>query len=469
MKKIFVLIFVVLSWNFVLGESRNLTLESALQSALQHNVNIQNAREGVEQARLQKKEAFASGLPVISGFVQNTHNFSIAAQPLKFPVPFGQLDAGGNPVPLGNDPNLQATTIIPIDVDLKFGQDNTAVYGLNFNQPLFEGRVIAAVRGAGAYQNIAKYNLQAARLQVIEKTSVSFYAVLLTKEALEVMQESLTFVKQNQQDTKALFLQGKATEFEQIRADVKVANQEAAVSNAKKGFSIAKAGLKRICGIPNNEIIEVQGILAQPIADIYSFQEFSNDLLQNQPLLKQVEESVHLAQENILLNKAEFMPSVYLTGSYQNILPYDNGAFDMKDFDQSSSIGISLSMPIFNGFGSTARVQKARSEYRKSVYLVEDIRESLLLELSNIILSLEESRDRIIAGEKGVGQAHRGVEIAQELYKKGMMSQLELMDANQGRNQAELGLLQAYFDYYSAKAALHRSINDEQTGIREKK
>lgn len=453
------LIVLVMSGHTFAGEKSILNLEDALALALRHNVNIQNAVEGVEQARLQKKEAIASGLPSVAAFVQNTHNFAIASQPLKFPVPYGQLDNAGNPVQLQGNPNLQATTIIPVDVDIKFGQDNTAVYGLNVTQPLFEGRVIAAVRGAGSFQNISKYALEAARLRVIETTTGRFYGVLLAQEALTVMEESLTFVKQNQSDTKILMKQGKATEFEMIRADVKVANQEAAVSNARKGLSLAKASLKRECGILTETDIKVIGSMDHPVEELLSLKDYSEKLLNDQPVLKQVNESISLAKENILLNKAEFMPSIYLTGAFQNFQHFNNGEYSSDNYDESSSIGISLTMPLFNGFGSAARVQKARSEHRKSIYQVEDTREALLLELSNIVLSIKESQDRIIASKKGVEQAHKGVEIAQELYKKGMMSQSDLMDANQGRNQAELGLLQAQFEYLTSKAALSRAVN----------
>lgn len=446
----------------LLAERRVLTLESAIENALEHNITIQNSKENVEQARLQRKEALSAGLPVISGFLQNSHNFSIASQPLEFPVPFGQLDDSGNPVPLTGNPNLQATAIVPVDVDIKFGQDNTAVFGLNFSQPLFEGRVIAAVRGAGAYQDISRYALEAARLEVIEKVSVAFYSVILAREALRVMEESLIFAKQNQIDTRALVNQGNATEFEQIRADVRVANQEAAVSNARKGLSLARAGLKRICGIGNEIEIEIQGSMDQPLEELLSMDEYSRRMLENHPVLKQMNASIQMARENILLNKSEFMPSAFLTGSYQYINPFNNGEFDKRDFELSSSLGISLSIPIFNGFGSTARVEKARSEHRKSIYLRKDTEEALLLALSNIVLSLQEARDRIAAGTKGVEQANRGVEIAQALYNKGLMSQLDLMDASQGKNQAELGLLQAYFDYHSARAALDRSVNSAE-------
>ncbi|MCF6237941.1 MAG: TolC family protein, partial [Candidatus Marinimicrobia bacterium] len=263
-----------------------LSLDQALELALKNNINIQNAQEDLVKARAQRKEAFSAALPVISAFGQASHSFSIATQPLAFPIPFGVIDDNGVPVPLtdasGNsvpltDPygniipgmNLQMTGVQLVPVDLAFGTDNTMVYGINLTQPLFEGRVIAAIRGANVYGDLATSAAEVTRLSVIENTKKAFFQVLLADKMVSVMENSLEVMERNLANVTALFAQGKTAEFDVIRADVQVANQTTMVSNARKMSALAQAGLKRSCGIRiGQEIVTVGKLEVSVKADL---------------------------------------------------------------------------------------------------------------------------------------------------------------------------------------------------------
>lgn len=455
-----------------------LNLDKAIDLALQNNVQMQHAKEDLLKAEAQRKEAFSSALPVVSAFGQVSHSFSIASQPLSFPVPFGVIDNNNDPVPLTDAANnrvpfttpdgtivpnmyLQQTGLQLVPVDLAFGNDNTMVYGLNLTQPLFEGRVIAAIRGANVYGDLAESTAEVTRLSVIEKTKQAFYQVLLADKMTSVMENSLDVMRQNLANVKALYAQGKTAEFDVIRADVQVANQTTMVSNARKMRDLAYAALKRKCGLDIGQEIRAKGDLTViPHADL-DLNRLEARMEQNQPMLDQLESNVRLMKENILMVKAEFMPSIALTGSYQQMLPFNDGEFESAEFRESSSLGIGLNLPIFNGFGSAARVQKAKADHRKSEYQYVDVKENLLLELRSIYLSIQESSRKIEAGLKGVGQAHKGVDMAQRLYKQGMASQLQVMDAQSASDQAELGLYQAYYEYNSAQASLRRALGEE--------
>lgn len=455
-----------------------LDLDQAIKLALENNVNMQNAQEDLLKAKAQRKEAFSSALPVVSAFGQVSHSFAIAGQPMSFPVPFGVLDAAGNPVPLtdnnGNTipyigqngipipgQHLQQTGVQLVPLELAFGSDNTMVYGLSLTQPLFEGRVIAAIRGANVYGDLAISAADVTRLSVIESTKKAYYGVLLADKMVAVMQNSLEVMQQNLANVTALYGQGKTAEFDVIRADVQVANQTTMVSNARKMKALAYAGLKRSCGLQIEQEISTLGELQVEIETDLDLADLERKMISNQPLLSQLEANVRLMKENILMVKAEFMPSIALTGSYQEMKSYNDDGFDDADFNESSSLALGINMPIFNGFGSTARVQKAKADHRKSEYHQHDMKENLLLELRSIFLSIKESSRKIDAGLKGVKQARKGVDMAQRLYQQGMASQLQVLDSQNASDQAELGLYQAYFEYNSARASLARALGEE--------
>lgn len=456
LRKIIFLIILITCFQFIYAESITLTLEKAVELALANNIEMQIARQDFLRAHAQRREAKATAYPVLTTFAQQTHNLSLATQPFDFPIPFGVLDDDGNPVPITDDPTHQQTDIIPIEVNVAFGTDYQLVYGFNVTQPIFDGRVLAALRSANIYGELAQASLDVSRLRVIEQTKIAFYWVLLSDHVVDVMQSSLKLIEQNQRDTEALYQLGKAAEFDLIRIEVQVANQVSQISNARKTAALAKAGLKRVCGLEQRAEISVVGDMAIQSSELPNYEELVVKLFQHQPLLVQLKANNKLMKENILLQKAEFMPSLALTGSYQQLLPYNSGNFDLGDFRKATSIGLSMNLPLFNGFGSIARIQQARADLKKSEYQLEDVKENLLVELSNLYLTLEEARNRIEAGIKSIKLAKRGVEIAQELYTRGMTTQLQVMDTNNARNQAELGLAKAYFEYHTAHASLAR-------------
>ncbi len=460
------------------AQELDLDIDQAIGLALKNNVQMQNAKEELLKARAQRKEAFSSALPVVSAYGQVSHNFAIGVQPLSFPVPFGVLDDAGNPVALtdgtGNTvpyigpdgtpipgQHLQQTGIQMIPLELAFGSDNTMVYGLSLTQPIFEGRVIAAIRGANVYDDLAASAADVTRLSVIENTKKAFYGVLLADRVVSVMQNSLGVMEQNLTNVRALFEQGKTAEFDVIRAEVQVANQTSMVSNARKMKELAHAGLKRSCGLAIDQEIKTLGKLKTVVDAELDLADLERQLIAKQPMLSQLESNVKLMKENILMVKAEFMPSIALTGSYQEMKSYNDNGFDESNFNESSSLALGINMPIFNGFGSSARVQKARADHRKSEYQQYDVKENLLLELRSIYLSIQESSRKIEAGLKGVKQAHKGVDMAQRLFQQGMASQLQVLDAQNASDQAELGLYQAYYEYNSARASLARALGEE--------
>jgi len=461
------------------GETMEIDLDKALALALKNNVKMQNSREELLKAKAQRKEALSSALPSLSAYGQISHSFAIGAQPLSFPVPFGVIDANGDPAYFLSDPNnpgsripyydasgnpagfLQQTAIQMVPLELAFGSDNTMVYGFNLTQPLFEGRVIAAIRGANVVTDLAAAVADVTRLSVVEATKQAYYGVLLAERMNTVMERSLTVMEQNLSNVKALHQQGKIAEFDVIRAEVQVANQTTMVSNARKMRELAYAGLKRSCGLRmEQDILAVGKLRTEVVADL-ELEDLERRLLANQPLLDQLENNVRLMKENILMVQAEFMPQVALTGSYQEMKSYMDKGFDDANFNESSSLAVGVNLPLFNGFGSTARVQKAKAEHRKSQYLQQDTRENLLLELKNLTLSIKESAAKIEAGIKGVEQARKGVDMAQRLFQEGMASQLQVLDAQSASDQAELGLFQAYYEYNSARASLARALGEE--------
>ena len=412
--------------------SEDMNLDLAIDYALKNSTTMKLATEEKKIAYSQSVEARSAALPMLSGIASGSRNFMIAEQVVKF----------------GDEP----------PVSIKFGQDNQAIYGLSATQTIFECRVFSAIRASKVYDNITEFAFKVSTLGVEEKTITAFYSVLVSVKVMEVMKSSLDRAKSNLEKTLLIYSMGKTSELDKIRAETNVARRESELINAEKNSKIALEYFKKIIGYPISDELTITGELKVGKTFSFNYDKLQKMMLINQPAINQTGETIHLMKENISAVRSEFIPNLNLTGSYQSLKIYDDGQFSNEEFRNSQSVSLNLNIPIFKGFGSTARLRKAKAEYRKSQYRHYDLEENMKLELKKVLLNLESLGKKMASGEKELELAQKGHKTAEALLESGRISQLDMEDAELTLMQAELGLLQYKLEFQTSLAALQRII-----------
>jgi len=417
-----------------------MSLESAIEYALEHSTAMKLALEDKKIAYSQSVEARSAALPMLSGIVSGSRNFMIAEQVVKF----------------GNQP----------PVSIKFGMDNQAVYGLSATQTIFEGRVFSAIRASKIYDMITEASYAVSILSVEEQTKTAFYNTLVAMKVVDVMKSSLDRAKSNLDKTLLVYSMGKASELDKIRSETNVARLESDLVSAEKNSEIAMEFFKKTIGFPVFEKLFLIESLSDGESMEFIYDTLADVMRVNQPAITQASQTVRLMKENISAVRSEFMPSLFLSGSFQSIKTYDDGKFADEDFRNSQSVSLNLSIPIFQGLGSSARLQKAKADHLKSQYRQHDILEKLQFELNSILLNIKTLDKKLTLGAKELELALKGRETAEALLESGRISQLDMEDAELALLQAELGLLQYKLEYQTSLAALYRLIgrkdlNDE--------
>ncbi|MAJ43376.1 MAG: hypothetical protein CMF96_01345 [Candidatus Marinimicrobia bacterium] len=463
MNRLYLIIFFI---NFILSNEYN--LDSLIKIGLENSPSINLAVEELKKARANSIEARSTALPKVQIFTSGTKNFNIAGQPISFPIFPGLLDQFGNPVSNDSLSYFQATGLIMSEIDLPMGTDYSGVFGINFNQTLFDGRVFAAIRASKIYDTYTEESYNEIVEKVIENIKISFYSVLLTKKVFKVFKKSLERAKSNFKNTELLFESGNVNELELIRAESLVKDQETFLKNAEKNKILALEQLCLVIGIKNVDNLNIIGSFKEINFNILSLENYEKKLLKNQSQIRQLEASYLLSKENIKTYLSEFYPSISLSGAIHKIQSKnkEDFKFEFEHFQDNTSLSINLSLPIFDGFGSKARVMKAKADAKKIKYQSEDLKNNLLLELKSIYLNLNESMEKIYAGETKLELAKKGYSIASDLFKNGMTTQLDLLGAEINLNQAELNLIQAKFEYQIEMAKLSRSIGENTERIK---
>ncbi|TAK98876.1 MAG: efflux transporter outer membrane subunit [Verrucomicrobia bacterium] len=181
-----------------------------------------------------------------------------------------------------------------------------------------------------------------------------------------------------------------------------------------------------------------------------------SDLLERRPDVAESERQLAAANARIGVAKAAFFPSLHLTGSGG----YVSGDIDsLFNWDSRVwSIGPSLSLPIFAGGRNLANYKHAKSVYEESV---ATYRQRILVafgDVENSLAGIRHLSDQASAQDRAVANARRAAELAGERYRAGIVSYLEVVDANREALQAERSRAQLTGQRLAASVQLIKAI-----------
>jgi outer membrane protein TolC len=241
-----------------------------------------------------------------------------------------------------------------------------------------------------------------------------------------------------------------------LRWEVMEADLDNQLIEAQNAMELADLSLKNILMIPP----ERQVIVTQLTDDerIKLFEEVSkksvelagtgqNPLSQSHPGLGIATNLVEVESANLWSATGGFQPQVNFTWSYSWEQDDD---LDLDGFTSWAAI-LSVRIPLFSGFGSVARVQQARWRLRKSRLDLRNTEQNLQLANRSAKLKFQSAAKRIRSAQKVLEEADENLEIMQNRYDVGLVSNLQLIDAQVAHREANLNLINALYDYLLAK------------------
>ncbi len=180
------------------------------------------------------------------------------------------------------------------------------------------------------------------------------------------------------------------------------------------------------------------------------------DLLERRPDVSEAERQLAAANARIGVAKAAFFPSVHLTGSggylsgdIDNLFNWDSRVW---------SIGPSVSLPIFAGGRNLAGYKRSKSAYEEAI---AQYRQRILVafgDAENSLAGIRHLADQAGAQDRAVASARRAAELAGERYRSGIVSYLEVVDANREELQAERGRAQLTGERLTAAVQLIKAL-----------
>ncbi len=482
-----------------------MTVAEAVELALVHNHGLRRARLDVERAGAQVDDAWSTVYPRVDATLAYTR---IIEQPSPFAGSdggglFGQLGAlgwlaynegartDGNPVtePLSYPDFLarQQRGLDAAGLELDSGNSDNPFFvpnrfdaSLRLSQVLYNRAAFEAIRVAETYGEHAEAAYEDLARRVTVRICQGFYGALLAAASAEVLEKSVARTEQTVADTANLVEQGVAPRFQQLTAEVELANLRTELIGARGRAEAAVDALKLQVGLPVEEAVALRGDLGVRswLKDSAGFDEAMARAERSRADLRQAAMTLRLAKAKVAIGESGYWPTLSLnaTAGVQGTVPDDRttvvsdpqdpfsfreeeeGFFSDAYWGPNVSVGLALSWNLFDGFSTTAKLDQDRLAVRQAESGADELRAAVALEVRQALRDLKTAEARIRSQERNLERAAQAYEHARLRVAEGVTTQLELRNANQQLDQSRLHHLQAVHDYLVAWIAFEAAV-----------
>ncbi len=421
--------------------TNSFSLEEAIGFALKNNYEAINADRDLIDAKKQKWETIATGLPQITGAInyQNQLKQPVSLIPAEF--------AGGEP-----------GTFVPI----VFGQAQSANATATLRQQIFDGSYIVGVQATKAFLSYSQNNKEKTDLEVKKAVTEAYGNVLLAKESVSIFEKNRANLEKNLFETTKIYENGLGDEESVEQLQITLSSVENQLKNAVRLENITLQMLNLVMGIAINaptELEENLDDLAQKQIDFGLLESEFN--IENNVDFKL---ATNLNQQRFYewkLAKSRALPTLNSFINYGSSAFADDFNFfssDQQWFD-SSVLGFDLSIPIFSSGKRSASTARAKIALEKAKTQLSEAEEQIRLQLesskSNYILAIEQYE----TAKENLNLAERIENKNQIKYAEGLASSFELRQAQTQLYDAQQNYLQSMVEVINKKTELETILN----------
>jgi len=409
-----------------------LSLSKAIELAYRNNKDIQIQEREIRIAKSNILGAVSQMLPQVNLGGAFTHNDAI----LSFP---GEAVQSTN-----KDPGLFT------------GYKNNFNTALSVNESVFNGGGnIANLKQSQVNLNVQEQTLRARKLDVEFDSRRLYYGLLLAFETERIAKNLLGQAQAHYRDVQNKFNQGTSSRFDLLQSTVYVSLQTPPLVKSQKDIELIMAELNKLMGLKvYNEIQPQEKLGYSPI--MLKEDEFLREATLNNPQMIVKSLGIDVEKWGIEIARSYRRPQV--TADFDWYYQSDNPVDMFNPRHNNWYTGAAVTIPIFDGFSTKAKVDAAKAKYAQAVLKKEDITDQIAVDVRRACLDLKQSETVILSQKDSVVQAQDALRISILSYDNGVDTNLNVLDSMVALSQVEQNLASGIYDYLMAQAALDRTM-----------
>lgn len=331
---------------------------------------------------------------------------------------------------------------------------------VNANVDLFQGRIkINQIKQNRILLDADKTNIEKIKNDLILQVVTAYMQILFNKDLLRASQQQLDVSKQTTAREQSLLDAGNKTLADVSQAKSLLATAELNVTNAQNALSISYLTLNQLMEMPSTNLFEVQAPMINAEGNIAGSQDVAKiyeRALNTFPDIKLAGLRSLASKQGINIARAGYYPrlslGVGLNTSYSYQYNYTNPKEPQATFtDQinerfGQGIGLSLQIPIFNGFVARSNVRRAKLDYQNTVVQEQQTKNTLNKVVSQAVLDLRAAESRYASTQNAFNAQKDAFYVVEQRYNVGLVNSLDYSTAQTNKNKAEIDMIQAKYD-----------------------
>ena len=428
---------------------QSFSLQEAIDFATRQNVSVRNSQLDAISAEARIREIKSSALPQVSASASFTDNLII--QRAFLPAQFFDQNAPAD------------APAVPVQFGVKYAGNAAA----SVNQLLYSASLNVGLRAAATYRELAQRTTAATKVTVAEQVAKAYYGVLVARERSKLLDLNIGRLDTLLRDTRASNVQGFVEKLDVQRLEVQANNLRAERQNVENLIQLSYALLKFQMGLSVNDeitlteelgdrnLVELESLIAPDPTFQYSSRiEYST-----------LESQLKLAQLDIELSQKGYYPTLAAFVNYG----YNNGRNGFGQMVTTpwlnfSTAGLSLQIPVFDGFLKKYQIAQKRLTLQKAQNSGELLRNSIDLQIRQASITLNNGFQTLQTQQRNRDLAQEIVRVTRIKYKEGVGSNIEVLNAETSFREAQTNYFASLYDFLIAKVDQDKALGRLYTG-----
>lgn len=405
-----------------LKAQETLTLKQCLHIGIENNLQLQTKRNDIVKGEHGITENRAKLLPQINAVASMNDNFNP-------PVSVTDGSAYGNPY------NVTKTL-----------QYNASA-GLQLQMPLYNQTLLTALDITKMMDRINRLSYDKARNDLISQIAQMYYLAQSTAEQITIIKANITRMEELKNITDAFFDNGMSMAVDVKRVSINLENLKVQHDNAEAMLTQQINMLKYVIDYPADKTITLTPVDAASVEAIEL-----TGLHESLPELQLLQKQSELSEKQQKMIKQGYLPSIMLTGNFTYSAFTDKfgnwfHSGPSNHWYNSSGLGITLRIPIFDGQEKRAKISKAKLDTENARLAYDDALKGLRTQYVNATNDLMNSRRTFTKQLDNYRLAEDVYAVTTDRYREGVASMTEVLQDEMQMSEAQNSYITAHYNY----------------------
>jgi outer membrane protein len=328
--------------------------------------------------------------------------------------------------------------------------------GGSFRLPLFRGgRLYRGVLVAEMKKTLAEDNYVVTRQELVYNLSSVYYKIGQLEKLLQANEASVTQLEEHKKKVELFLKTGSVPLLDLLKTEVELSHAMENKLLVKNNLESAYEFLKVLMGVDDMNRKVPLAFEEEPVNPYLPLEEGMDRAFSLRPDYRALLKKKRIQEERVKIVQGKRYPDVYAGGQY------GGRAGDELSFRENWNVGVSLTVPVFDGGLISAEVDKERNELEKVMHEERSLRLSIAREVRDAYLSVANARERMQVTGKAIESARENLRVELLKYETGAGTSTDVIDARTAFLRAETDYYQALYDNAAASVYLRKAIGED--------